>query len=323
MDSYIFKNSDNEIGYYQKYSDYGYIYLKKHIFSGSSDIRKVDLSTWTSFLQNPSSQPLPVISKDPICREIGYYSWYNYINNCPDIVEAVKISDTGLFFCRTNRNEPGLYEFTYSENNVTDEVRAYNNITSYLLNIFDFIEPDYKNLSAFGNKIRELLILSCTEVEYLLSSFLKDNNFKIEKGFLTMKHYVKALSLLKLNQYEVKLILFPSLGKFSPFKVWDELEPSKTLPWYASYNAIKHNRGDNKGLATLANLINAVAAIHILIESQYGAFIFDKPLHSNYESVFITNENPTWEIQDMQAPLLKDDAFEWTGRKKIFDNITQ
>jgi hypothetical protein len=51
-----------------------------------------------------------------------------------------------------------------------DSVVASSIIFDEMRNLFRYIEPQTENSSAYGHKIRELLIIACTEVETLLIS---------------------------------------------------------------------------------------------------------------------------------------------------------
>ncbi|RYE38341.1 MAG: hypothetical protein EOP48_27245, partial [Sphingobacteriales bacterium] len=107
--------------------------------------------------------------------------------------------------------------------------------------LFNYIEPAIANLSAYGHKIRELLILACTEVECLLVKALIENGYD-ERDRYSTNDYVKCKSLLGLDDFEVKLIQYSSVKSFRPFKGWDASSPTKTLLWYNAYNSVKHNR---------------------------------------------------------------------------------
>lgn len=127
-----------------------------------------------------------------------------------------------------------------------------------LNSIFNVIEPNEINKDTYGHKIRELLIISCTEVEYLLRKILTDNGYGIEQH-LTTNDYVKVRPLLKLDEYRVKLKFHPSMGSFSPFKDWNDKKPTKSLDWYDAYNQTKHNRGENFYFANLNSTIDLSA----------------------------------------------------------------
>jgi hypothetical protein len=102
---------------------------------------------------------------------------------------------------------------------------------------------------------------------------------------------------------------------------------AESFPWYYAYNQVKHNRSDNIPHANLKHLLDAVAAIHILLESQYGERIFQGLFGApEYKSVFYTLTSPEWELDEITAPILKtEDKFyrvqaEWLNQRKYFED---
>ena len=211
----------------------------------------------------------------------------------------IKVS-AGTYNPRMNRDSTGLYRHLLASGKAMDEVRAYYNIYEAMESVFKVVEPTQQNLAVYGHRIREILIVSCTEVEYLLKQFLLDNKYPKKNG-LSTKHYIEALPILRLNEYSVVLRMHPELGKFSPFKNWEKNAPTASLDWYESYNSVKHNRGDNFNQATLRSLINSVAAVHILLQSMYGRQIFET-MHSQFSSCFSTHIKPTWKLTETAIP---------------------
>lgn len=69
--------------------------------------------------------------------------------------------------------------------------------------LFITVEPERKNLSVFGHRIRELLLLACMEVEAAWTGVLKQHKF-INKRYCT-NDYVKLLAPMCLADYEVTL----------------------------------------------------------------------------------------------------------------------
>jgi hypothetical protein len=141
---------------------------------------------------------------------------------------------------------------------LSDELRA----------IFRVIEPVETNFSAYGHAMRNLLILACTEVEANCRRILKANDAL--PACPTTRDYVKLLNPLKLAQYGLTLPLFPKAGTVHPFLGWDMRESTKSLQWYDSYNAVKHDREGKPEQANLLHALTAVAAVAALAEAQFG-----------------------------------------------------
>lgn len=237
-----------------------------------------------------------------------------------NIVDIHQVKYPGAYYPRIMRKNIG---FNYVSPDFLQDMRAYQNIQSSLDDLFNFIEPAEINLSTYGHKIRELLILACTEVEYLLLKVLTENGY-LEKRRYSTNDYIHCRDVLKLNQYEANLTQYSNLGIFTPFKNWIESSPTASIPWYDAYNQVKHNRSDNIHHANLEHLLNAVAAIHLLLESQYSEGIFNKDTsHTDHKSLFRTIERPTWDLKDITAPILKDSypvQIQWLESRKYFED---
>jgi hypothetical protein len=56
-----------------------------------------------------------------------------------------------------------------------------------------------------------------------------------------------------------------------PFKDWGKTDqPTRDLPWYDAYNAVKHAREENFNRATLEHCLQAVSACAIMNCAQFG-----------------------------------------------------
>ena len=138
--------------------------------------------------------------------------------------------------------------------------------------IFFFVEPNNFTKETFGHKIRELLILTCTEIENFWNAFLVQGNMETKANGFSTKDYVKLKEKLFLADFEFNLISYPELGVIIPFADWNLSNPSKSLFWYDAYNKTKHDRTANFSKATLWNTINAVVACLILYCVRFGPF---------------------------------------------------
>ena len=149
--------------------------------------------------------------------------------------------------------------------------------------VFRYIEPA-GNGRAYGDEIRQLLILACTEVEAQCKGVLRANHYDRYTTDRTGKRrqvqrknwnmpgdYQKVGRALRLADYKVKLRGHPALPALQPFAAW-ATGTSAPLPWYADYNKVKHDRLLKFRRATLENMIDAMAAVHILVCAQFGQF---------------------------------------------------
>lgn len=319
MENYTFELQNNVIGYFQRNDDDCLLYIDNGLYSKISHYR------WGHWLQgeNDYNRSYPEANgNDQISKAIGYFSWHQineYSPYRPIVTNLSKKTESGMFFPRMNRGEPNLFYQNRSSTQMLDEIRAFNNICNSLNNLFDYIDRDIRNLNCFGNKVREILIIACTEVEYLLQNFLVDNKYPATSTTrFSTKDYVKSLNHLKLDDYSIKLVFYPQFQEWSPFKEWDVTKPTTSLSWYDAYNAVKHNRGANKQKASLRTVIDAVAAIHILLEAQYGREIFNKPMQSSFDSIFKTIKHPTFSADELQCPAMNPSEILWNNESFLF-----
>lgn len=201
----------------------------------------------------------------------------------------------------------------YGSSYVSSMVAA-ENIYRYLQEIFNYIDPCQENLEAFGPKLRELLILACTEVEGLWKGVLRANSTK-EKGRYSTKDYYTLCELLCLKSWSVYLKDYPDLGQFSPFESWTSEQATQSLVWYESYNAVKHDREKSTNQATLKNVLGAISAIHILLVAQWGPDVYSEK-EGGRRSPFELNQIPIFLASDLYVS-----SFESSGMipVKYFD----
>lgn len=133
-----------------------------------------------------------------------------------------------------------------------------------------YVEPSSDGLKAYSHKARELLFLACSDLECSLKKY----NFGKNKS---TQNYVELLKYIDLSKYKLSLVGYANPYKCCPFENWKEIEPTKSIYWYDSYNKIKHNIDENFHLATLENCINAIAANIILFAVRYSPrYLYEK-----------------------------------------------
>ena len=306
---YIFKSSCSHIGYLEINSDGGFLYIDKNLFPIKSRFWWDEIGGLSGLDCSGHAEE----SKEYQKKLISLVVRSNAGSISSDIFDFMKFDDiSGCSYFRTNRGSPDLYKKSFESKSFIDEFRSFYNIYQGMEDIFKVVEPRKENLDSFGHKIREVLTIACTEVEYLLRQYLVDNKYGSGKDRFTTKDYVSVLPCLRLNEFSVQLSMHPELGVFSPFKDWSLDSPTKSLNWYDSYNAAKHDRGNNFQRASLKALVNSVAAIHILLVSQYGVEVFINPLFSKYESCFDTHSVPEWPLNELFFPSFSEnDDINW------------
>jgi hypothetical protein len=189
--------------------------------------------------------------------------------------------------------------FPHDPITLVKSVQQLSTLTKRLNSIFNNVYPTQDNINCYGHEIRNLLILTCTEVEAQLKGILTANGYDTSKMCKT-SDYVKLKEILKLNEYKVNLSHFPEVDPISPFKDWDITKPTSSLFWYDNYNAVKHDREGNFHKANLSSVINAICAVAILLYAQYGDNIPNwKELVGNY---FEKVDEPKWQFLDHYFP---------------------
>lgn len=140
-----------------------------------------------------------------------------------------------------------------------------------LYTLFNYVEPNDSNLNVFSHRIYELFLRTATEVESNFKGILVANNYQPHnRGNLNISNdYFKLANVLKLSEYGVTFKRWNSNNIFKPFATWNT-NSYTPLPWYQSYNKVKHNRQDNFHEANMENLMNALAGLLCLLHAQFG-----------------------------------------------------
>jgi len=205
------------------------------------------------------------------------------------------------------QHESGKYDFFIPRNEeiMIASINQLTILTDELNSIFKTLQPTKENYKSYGHNLRNLLILACTEVEAQLKGIIKSNSQTTKNSYNT-KDYFKLKEILKLAEYSVGFNYYPSINLCSPFKNWKDDNPTKSLRWYDSYNAVKHDREGSFHRANLIDTINAISALAILIVAQYG--IKTSYWNERIGNYYNFHNMPTWKLLDYYLP-----PFEETG----------
>ncbi|MCX2472785.1 hypothetical protein OQZ33_00435 [Pedobacter sp. MC2016-05] len=174
---------------------------------------------------------------------------------------------------------PALYYYadTYQALEVTEADRrlseqALRVLLEKLDDLFLYIEPDVVSLNTYSHKIRELLILACTEIENFWVHYMMLSGIApIGRNYST-QDYVKLKEKLFLNEFQFTLRSYATLAPITPFVSWSSVNPTTSLGWYDAYNKTKHNRTTHFSSATLSNAISAVVANLILYIVRFSPY---------------------------------------------------
>src|SRR5262249_20742332 len=146
------------------------------------------------------------------------------------------------------------------------------------------IYPDNIHTNVFGIRQRELLLLSCTEIESGWRAIFRENrsNPAAPLARLTTNDYVKLKDPMRLDKWSVQLAYFPQFGTLSPFSGWDDRKPTASLPWYDAYNTVKHDREGSIQYATLEHVLSAICGLYVTVVAQFGVpYILETTLVMN------------------------------------------
>ncbi|MGZ8243364.1 MAG: hypothetical protein ACXW17_08960 [Methylomagnum sp.] len=315
METYAFRLSDGRIGAFQIGAGRQFLFIPNDLLGFQPQVT----SDFGGFVFDETRQD----RENEIIELVnGFLHILSRSSNHPRPNEVKRLSVVGKQIPRMGTHN--VYGDTdLSGRTAIDEFKAFKSICDALTELFYYIEPSCigSNLKAYGQKIREILILACTEVEFLLRKFLVDNGYAGKgNGRYTTNDYVACKDALRVADYSAKLLLHHDLGEISPFAQWSAQKPTESLEWYDAYNSVKHDRGGAFSRATLANAISAGCGIHVLLESQYGARFFDSPFYSKFTSPFITTKKPTPNLEDLYCPTFTgEDEARWEGTIKYFE----
>lgn len=206
----------------------------------------------------------------------------------------------GEYFPRMARphrpaDSPGSNPRNHSERPLIETIRGQlTALRSKLEDIFAVVHPTPTNFGTYGHEIRNLLILAATEVESHWKGVLTANGAPARNTH----DYVKLSAAMKLNEYAIRLPFYPWIDPIRPFRDWVPSEsPTKDLPWYDSYNAVKHDRENEFHRATLENALASVCACAVMTFAQFGTSGFHYRVEIN--SFFELAESPNWAWQEV------------------------
>jgi len=165
-----------------------------------------------------------------------------------------------------------------------------------LVDLFRVVDPHSDNFDAFGHKIRNVMLLACTEVESQWKAVLRENEYYATTDNFNTNDYFKLASALRLSEYDLSLPFYPECPKLSPFDNWNVTQPTQSIQWYDAYNKVKHDREQNFREAKLRYAIEGVAAVVIVNIAQFG---LRDAWREEIGSFFLFEKVPIWKFQEL------------------------
>lgn len=154
-------------------------------------------------------------------------------------------------------------------------VRAFLLLQKDLIDLFNYIEPSDTALKTYSFRIQELFIRTCIEIETNFRAIFAMNKYSKDLMKLNITDYYLINRSHFLSKYCVKLPFWSEqlmTANRTPFESWDNPKSKKepwVLNWYQDYNKTKHDRSNALNVATFENLIDAFAALVIVLSAQY------------------------------------------------------
>ena len=245
---------------------------------------------------------LPLINFDFACDNINIEAvivdYYEYEK--PQKIKVNNIDKNYMHIWKPGLQNNIAFQLGYNETAKSRAKRDLSILIQKLQEILLYVEPTNSGLQSFSHKTRELLILSCTELENSLKFYLNTSNITRS----TMANYIDILNKVDLRKYQVKFNGYAQLCSYFPFGNWNKQQPTQSLSWYDAYNKTKHDKDKHFNLSTLENAMQAVAANMIMFCVRYSpyAIFAENDFYSNIIRNFLEIDMPNATINDLYIP---------------------
>lgn len=221
----------------------------------------------------------------------------------------------GTFYARMARPEfnewnlsPGrLPTDLYRNYDLTATLLQLRSLIARLESVLTVVHPSSDNLDVFGIEIRNLLILSATEVEAQWRGVLVANHYGgSQKTRFSTNDYVKLAAAMRLPEYAFRFRLFPFVEEVAPFANWCASgSPTKDIAWYDAYNKVKHDRSGSFHEAKLTHAMFAIVACWTMVAAQFG-FRGMREL-SDLDNYFEMTRVPRWRFSEVYSSRFSDE----------------
>jgi len=188
----------------------------------------------------------------------------------------------------------GLHDDTnyIASNHYADDryetIRAYHVLERDLVRLFDYVEPAAPNLPTYSYRLYELFLRAATEFESNATKILEANHYSRTSNW-NITDYYKINQATKLSEYEVFINVWAPSGRaLKPLVEWSN---GHSLTWYQEHNDVKHDRKTKFSLASLDNVITAIASVFCILFAQFHNFTF-----TEYQPTEMYGEGPSGEL---------------------------
>lgn len=145
-----------------------------------------------------------------------------------------------------------------------DYWQYYLMLEKQFINTLQYVDLNTNNFSTFSNQYANLLQAIGSELDSFFKVYCSYNpdDYKSISDYAT---FVLSDFPSVLTQ-ELEIINYDITTK--PFDGWDATRAKQSLPWWESFDKIKHSRTANKSDASLEKVLNALGGLFI-IEMKY------------------------------------------------------
>ena len=217
-------------------------------------------------------------------------------------VTTTKLNGPGQYHPRIYRNgispeflPAGSSSRVRSEDRTAARTRsvAFHRIQRQLLEVFEMVSPIRAHETVFGAGIQQVLTLAAREVETLLRAAFEENA-PSSNGHSNIKNWHRLHEPMRLGEWSAVLRHFPEWGALSPFCDWTA---NHAPSWWTANNKFKHEE-DQSGRANLGAAIEAMSAIRILLEAQFGPGVEEFLPDAGLTTIDIT-DRPKWSTDEL------------------------
>ena len=205
--------------------------------------------------------------------------------------------------------------------NRTTAIRAYHAIEKDLRQVFDFIEPDDRNMTTFSTRLYEIFLRASTEFESNCKLILCENGYSRSGKKLNITDYKKIKKATRLLEYKVQLTVWANKPLLlDPFSCWSNCD---SLNWYKEYNEVKHNRSSEFHRANLKNTVDAVAALFIILFAQFNTLSFSAHElvgHVNNVDEWLVHHNSIFWVK-VPTDWSENECYSSTSRNETFNQF--
>jgi hypothetical protein len=210
--------------------------------------------------------------------------------------------------------------------NAVHFIRAYQLLESDLIRLLTYIEPSDDNLETYSHRLYELLLRACTEFEANAKAILAANGYS-KKANWDILDYAKLEPACQLSEFKTELPIWRGSHSIrTPFAEW-ATAPRQSPRWYGEYNRVKHDRPVNFKYANLANVLDAVSSVFIMLFAQFHIVVFNPyrnlSFYNQTESGALSHPSLFLQITLPKWPPTESYDFDWSSLKTSPDPIAK